>query len=923
MSCSRLIALAAVTGTTVIAHGQLVPRFLTPQVLEAGKKRGPGLLPGRKPTGSHRWSAPRIGVSNTGVAGSGQQSKAEPTNAKNTTTETKTTHKKDGLLGWLSSEITDRITVTGNRTLGYHNHRVWGDEDAFSTLNYYGMGASRFTDTGNMNVTGKKVLGVLDFDMAFTDNHYNDPLSQHVTLTYERGPLRVLAGDIRGTLLNTNPYASINKSLKGAMAQYSRGRFSFAGLHSSNKGTARTVTIQGTNSAGPYYLQSGRVVADSVQVEVDGTVMRLSTDYVVNTDIGAITFINKIIAPTSTIAVSFESYSVGATAGNVDGAAVAYDFGRWGRVGLTGLQQTTGLSNGSSTISQQFWGYGTAGAQYWLDYEPLSGTVIIKVDGVVQTEGTADSTTGDYYFDSSSPYVFYFRRAVATTQIIDVTYVPKSTSSTNGDRKSWGIDYKVPLGRDGQQGYLQYAQATGELDSATNPMRGTARGINGTYRIGDLKLRGSYKDIPGTYVTVQSSGFQRNERASEIGLDYNVGRFSYKSSYTNSSVDSRNFSGTTTTGTIARLTNLSGSVSYTEIGGTTWSLSHTMARNYVTSDVKLDTTDVTGSRQWGRLNASTGAEIQNGYGPVSDGSTTTQGNVSLLTYHVGTTYQAGEGFGLSARGSVSSVKTPYQSGTGTDLSLGLSYHPGDRFTSALSFTQSDSGAAATLGNFGTSYGYGTSGFSGGSEGSGSYGSGANKLRQLALTTDYQLSQRVDLSAHASSSQSEGSLSTNARTTLYGVGVDLDLGNYHQLGLSVDQTSTEFLTTTGGNSDSTSLALSLNASPAGRWYYRLGVSKFLTQGSSSTSTDTFGFDTMLGYKLGPKHRLSATYHNGYTTGVYGQTEDSIYVDYAYQLFQNLALGIGYKYRDVVNTGSSATTGAYRSSGLDIELRFDFR
>src|SRR5689334_14924818 len=71
---------------------------------------------------------------------------------------------------WLNQKLFDRIQISGSRTLGYHMQDVEGDREAFRSLTYSGRGGSRFTDTGQINIGGRKVFGVLNFDMQLTDD---------------------------------------------------------------------------------------------------------------------------------------------------------------------------------------------------------------------------------------------------------------------------------------------------------------------------------------------------------------------------------------------------------------------------------------------------------------------------------------------------------------------------------------------------------------------------------------------------------------------------------------------------------------------------------------------------------------------------------------------------------------------------------
>ena len=79
---------------------------------------------------------------------------------------------------WLDKEVIKKIEITGYRKLGYHNHFVRGDREAFDQLEYSGLGDRKLTDTGAVNITGRKVLGLFNFQATILDSRFNDPQGQ-------------------------------------------------------------------------------------------------------------------------------------------------------------------------------------------------------------------------------------------------------------------------------------------------------------------------------------------------------------------------------------------------------------------------------------------------------------------------------------------------------------------------------------------------------------------------------------------------------------------------------------------------------------------------------------------------------------------------------------------------------------------------
>ena len=442
------------------------------------------------------------------------------------------------IMDWLDKAILKRIQITGRRTLGVHMHSVTGDLEAFNSLNYYGQGASRFTDTGNITLVGDKVLGVLNFNMTLTDSRFNDPQSKRIWLDYKKDGFQLGYGDLMSaSLLNTNDFARYTKTLSGATVGYNKGRFAFKALRTESKSSARTRSLQGANSTGPYFLGDAQIVNDSEEIKVDGVEMRQGQDYTINYQSGAITFVNRVIPPTSTILASYETLGFNNTPGIVQGAGMSYDMGKFGRVGLTAVEQRAGGSTGLNSRTDRFQGYESTTSPYILDFEPLpSRPIVVKVNGILQIQNV------DYIFGKDAAgntiySIIFFLRPVPAINEVSVTYTPKPTQTIDGDRRVWGFDYRLPLGN--KHGFIQYSQAMGELQNGVNPLSGTARGIKGEYRFGDYRLRASLKDVPDDFVGVESRGFNRNERAADVGLEFRHKAWSWGVSGIDSTINYR------------------------------------------------------------------------------------------------------------------------------------------------------------------------------------------------------------------------------------------------------------------------------------------------------------------------------------------------------------------------------------------------
>lgn len=819
---------------------------------------------------------------------------------------------------WARREIFDRIQIAGQRRLGYHEVTISGDAEAYRSETYYGLGGQRFTDVGHVSVTGHNVLGTISFNVQLSDNRFSDPQSQKATLTYKNGPTSVELGDIRGSLLGGNRFVLFSKTLRGVSGQVRQGRFAAKAVLSESRGSAKTISLNGNNSAGPYYLGNSQIVADSESVRIDGVAMRLGQDYVINYELGAITFVNRVVPPTSSIVVTFEALGFNANKGTVQGAAATYDFGKYGRAGITYLAQRARSSGGLSTRLEQFQGFGAPSTPYFLQFEPLaSRPITIRLDGVLQAEGI------DYRFDTQNPSVFYFNRFVPATSIIDVVYTPKPTTTVDGDRRVLGLDYRIPLGKFGQSGSIGYSQAFGELINDVTPLSGTARGIDADYRSGGLTLRGAVRDVPDGFVSVESRGFNRNERAWELSADVLAGKWNYGLENQNSSIAIRRTdSGGGVSFTRTRATRGRAYASFRESDSATWSLEHVRSGSrFSGSETRLDTTTLSTTRRIGKVNATLGLERQNGYGPIGSSTTAAPGSLSLDTVRLEANVGLGLAWSVRGRVSTSRIRTDLGDGTGKDVSLAVRYEPDSRLFVNGSYSLSDSGQLAMLGAFqnGQGLGYGGNGFSGGVS-SGGF-AGATDARLLQLTTGYRVSDRIAVDARFYETRSVGSVTSNSETTAFGVGAHWDLGRTHALDFSVDSSKTRFVGSPL-TSDAVTFYGSLSGAP-GRWGYRLGLSTLLTGGNSQFGQDSTTVDGSLTYRLDPRQRLTASYQSGRTQGYLPQSDAFFGISHHYQLFSTAELVTSYRWRNVSNLDPTITSGAYRSTGFDIELAFNFR
>lgn len=831
------------------------------------------------------------------------------------------------LLDWFNDQIIERTTVTGTRRIAYHDHTITGDREAYNLSNYYGFGDRTITDFGNLYVTGNNVLGVLNFNFNIQDDRFQDPQGEKFAIDYKRGLWDIHLGDTYGSLLNTNRLASFSKTLRGASVGYKSGGLQTKVLMSEVKGEPRTIAINGNNSPGPYFLQSSQIVRGSERVEVDGVPQVFGTDYTIDYDLGAISFVNrstleaKLIPPTSTIVVSYEVFGFSGQRGTLTAAGMSYDMGPAGRIGLTGMQQKTGASSSLSTRLEKFQGFGAAGTPYILQFTPLLGTpVVIRVDGVLQVEGV------DYTFDADNPSIFYFNRFIPFTSTVDVLYTPKPTTTVDGDRQTWGIDYRLPFGEKGRDGALVYSRAYGELTNTPTPREGMAQSMEVRWGRGPWEIFGSVRDVPDDFVSVETIGFSRNERASDIRATYRPNpNLTYGLNHRNASISQRVSQSNGTIVTVpTRFTSASASVrsTPTKEGAYPWTFEHirNKSRN-LQGETRIDTSTVSTSKAFGPTSLRLGLTHQDAEGPATVNGTLTNRKIKLNTVELRGTYAPRLDFSMNLSTSFSHIDAGDETGQGRDIQFGARWAPNDRFNITANYTDSDAGEISTLGALDGGYGlgYNGNGFSGGIGTSPLLG--VSNLKRATVTSQWQPWDRLSVNVGATAYETRGSVSSNTRTQSIFLSADFDWNDYSRFSGGISSDRTEYLSS-DFRSNATNWYIAVDGAPPGRFSYSLTMSGLLTGGNSSFSQDSNAIDVRANYLLADRHSLGFNYSTGAITGYYPQDTTDWSLTYQYKIWESLALNISYRVRDVINTDPLISSGAYSSRGFDIELAFNF-
>jgi hypothetical protein len=819
---------------------------------------------------------------------------------------------------WWERELWNRLSYSGSRTLGYQSYSFEGDADAFSSLTNYGTGNQRFTDIGSFSVQGSKVFGLLDFRASFTDNRFSDPEQQQYTLNYKRGFWDVSYGTVQASLITGNRFTHFSRSLRGIVGGYKTGKFEAKAISSSARGAARTLTIEGNNTPGPYYLSGGRIIGGTIKILLDGIELRQGVDYLADVNVGSVTFIGRSVAPTSTIIASFESYDITGSGGSIQGASFSYDLGKAGKIGFTAQQQKTGNASSTNGRIESFQGFGFAGAQYNLLFEPIPASIIVTVDGIIRTFSVIDDGLSEFYLSNNNPLIVISRGAVPTTQTIQIRYLPKLVLAVDGDRQVTGFDWRIPLGPKGSSSFVTYSRANGKLTGSA-PSKGEAQAIDLRLAKGKSEFKMGLRKVDPGFRTIEQTGFSRNENATEYTLDYSTKGLSSTINTANN-VISVNNGGTTTNN---RLVTSGVVLRYSDPKNAAKNLSRFQTLSWNNTQVRAaDNTRVTSlgfkdNYRFKKLSFGYGVENLTGRGKVNGTLT----GIGVRSYRTNATYDVGRNWLITGSASKSNVNTDTIKSQGYDYSLRANMTQTGPWAFGADYTLSDSGELASLGGFlnGNSLGYGNNGF-GNSGGIGTLSTGQLKARRAAFNVTHQAGDNLSMQMTYSNTTSVGSSTSNARIEALLLDVGWRINDAHSFFFNWSKAKSNFLSSSTGTNNSDVIAGTFTGNPGKFWNYTLGYNALKSTGSQ-LGQDSLGLSVDVTYRVDPRQRLFMNASSNKTRGLYPQDDTTFQAGYAYNLVSGISLIGKYNFRNLKNLDPLATGGAFRAKGLSIELSFD--
>jgi hypothetical protein len=852
-------------------------------------------------------------------------------------------------------ELRTRVTVSGRKTMGFHLHQVEGDNTSFRDQNYYGQGGQRTTDYTDLSIRVDRLFGLLSFDWRWSNSRYRNPYDTRLTWSYESPNFMLEWGDIHAILGGQNQLVAFNRTLKGAVATAKFGRSALRYITSETKAAARTITIQGNDSPGPYYLQGSQIVDGSERVQVDGVEKRRGEDYTIDYYAGILQFREGMIIPrTSTIVVTYETYAFNSRPSRLDGWRFETNLGKGINLGISMLSQKARGGLGLRTRTQQFYGRGAPSVPYDLESPPLRDSahpIVVLVAGVPQREGE------DYYFDPVLPYRFYFTRFIPPNLIVQVTYTPTPDpgSTIGGDREVAGIDLTLPLGKVGS---LLWNVARSRTQTFGSSLEGIAHTAEAKLNFGRLNLNSVYHRIPAEFIGIESVGFRRNETGHRSSLSYQLSRATlFQLNWSQSRVASlnalqRGFRASFTDTDIRTYT-----LAHTPANG--FSVNLTRTQNRATSSVShnqqtVDTLSI--GRNWKNVNLTLGYDRTDAVSRLQG----TSGSPTVQTYQIESLrtrvdWTVSARLSLQGTAAVSHVRQSGSSPSGAssasrarDFSLTASWRPTDRLEVNYRWSDLDSGTLGSRfvgqsrqadgfqpplgGGFQNPWGvgYNGNGFSSGAPLYSGYTYYGVRGKGHDLSVRWTPFDTVSVDLQASVQRATGDFQTNSEQRALSLGVSYLPFEWLALNATWSKQDVQFLGASG-NSQNEYLALSAEIGPLRRWnftlsFYQMTTRSVLSEGFGSTpgafTQQPIGLAFRATYNIAENQNLFAEWQRTDLRGYLASRDTLFNFGYEYRITRNLAFILSYRFREQQNLDPQYRQYSYRARSLDASLNLQF-
>lgn len=840
----------------------------------------------------------------------------------------------------LREEFKTKVTITGRKSMGFHMHQVSGDTQAFRDQNYYGEGGKRFTDNTDLSIRVNKLFNILSFDWRWANNRFANPWDARVTWSYDSKNFKMELGDITASLQG-NDLVSFSRTLKGATFTTKMGTSQFKYITSETKAAARTITIAGSDSSGPYYLQASQIVDGSERVRVDNIEKQRGVDYTIDYYSGILNFREGMIIPrTATIVVTYETYAYNFGANRIDGWRFESPVARGVNVGFTALKQTSQSSSGLRTRTEQFYGRGTPTTPYDLEFIPLidaTHRVTVLVGGAPQQENI------DYYFDPVLPYRFYFKRFMPPTLIVQVTYIPRPDpgSSIGGNRQVYGVDLTMPLGR---YGSLAWNGAKSQLANTGSNVNGSAQMVDMRFQYGRLSLSGGYRDIPSEFISIESIGFRRNETGYQTDIAYDLGKGMALKWSSNKAKVASMFTGGTGLNTSSTDTNVQTfNFNWTPERGPSVSLSRiTNSANSTNTSTRQTNDTLRLSQGWKNITLSLDLNRTQAIQRISSGTNPINTFYNILSTRFGLDWKVNDRLTFNGVAAFSRIGETGRTARARDTSLNLTWTPWSSLNVRYSWRDNDSGSfqlsnlnpLQTIGSgFQNSWGAGFNG-NGFSSGAPSFGSGFSSLgtqgKGQTLGISWTPANNFSVDAQFSIQRSAGDFQTNSDMRSINLNANFSPWDWLSLTTGWSRQQVKFLSSEG-HSDNDYLYASVEVGPIKRWSLTLGffqmtsssvLSSDLSGSPGQYSQNPRGLSALLNYQLTARQKLFLDWQGSEIRGYLASREYKLEFGYQYDITSYLALVVSYRIREQRNLDPEFAQYSYRARSLDAQLQLQF-
>lgn len=407
-----------------------------------------------------------------------------------------------------------KIEASGNSRFSFRSENISGSGDAYRSDQYFGRGNNGVYNDTDVTINAT-LFKHIQYQTRLSNSPFRNPNDNRVKLDYNTPRLRVEWGDINAGFQG-NSLIDFNRYLNGfAVTNKWNSNLRTKFLVSQTKADTRTIVVPGNDSSGPYFVYSGQIVEGSEHVRIDsGGLLEKGKDYQLDPFNGELRFLNNRIIPrSSTIAISYETLGFNQSQGAILGGRVEYKINRNLNAGLTYVSQQSRGTNGLQQRTEELRGFGSP--QFYPTDAPIDLTKPLTITVAGRQLGT-----NEYTVDTSTTFTnrVFINLSIPFDTIIRITYFPYNSNPTPGNRSVIGFDTRYALGA---LGSISIETALSGLSLSNNNYSGHAWQLRADLNpLRNVHTTVALRNINPTFSSIQSPGFNRNEKALEFSTEY-------------------------------------------------------------------------------------------------------------------------------------------------------------------------------------------------------------------------------------------------------------------------------------------------------------------------------------------------------------------------------------------------------------------